>query len=102
MNSQNHAPRRQDFQSEVSTRGVFKKMDLQDCLGGDLFSGNGCRFHGNHKHKSDSPAQSLCFCSERTAIKQQMALLARQRHVSELDATGLCIDLLFCNESATS
>lgn len=106
MNSQNHAPRRQDFQSEVSPSQAFKKeVDLRDCLGGDfclvrmaavsmvITSTNQIHLH----------TQSLCsFCSEQTAIKQQIALLWRQRLLSELDATGLCTDLLFCNESATS
>lgn len=102
MNPQNHAPERQDFQSEASRSGGFNNGPaglpsresyrvIKAAISMAMASTSQIHLH----------IPSLCsFCSEQTAKKQPTALLSRQRHLSELDATGLWADL-FCNESAT-
>ena len=52
INPQSHFPRRQDFQFEAS-------RSFENGPAGILSSDNGCSFHGNHKHNSDSPAQPV-------------------------------------------
>lgn len=54
MDPQSHIPRRQDFQPEASRGRGF-----ENGLAGILCSDNGCGFHGDRKHSSDSPAHPV-------------------------------------------